>query len=89
MWIIIIFYNIIIKSAGVDKGGGGKTLIHKMRIKIVFFLTLPIAGVQYIICHRPLVFNLPVCQAKSVPRHRPILSIFKPQGGFLKKQKPQ
>ena len=38
MWIIIKFYNIIIKSANVDKGGGGKTLIHNMGIKIhVFF----------------------------------------------------
>ena len=38
MWIIIKFYNIIIKSANVDKGGG-KTLIHKMWIKRrVFFI---------------------------------------------------
>ena len=40
MWILFKFYNIIIKSANVDKGGGegGKTLIHKMWIKIrVFF----------------------------------------------------
>ena len=33
MWIIIKFYNIIIKSANVDKGGWGKTPIHKMWIK--------------------------------------------------------
>ena len=37
MWIIVIFYNIIIKSANVDKGGGGKTLIHKIWIKIHVF----------------------------------------------------
>ena len=43
MWIIFKFYNIIIKSANVDKGGGGKTLIHKMWIKIrCFFLTPPL-----------------------------------------------
>ena len=44
MWIIIKFYNIIIKSANVYKGGGGgKTLIHKMWIKRrVFFLTPPL-----------------------------------------------
>ena len=33
MWIIFKFFNIIIKSANVDKGGRGKTLIHKMWIK--------------------------------------------------------
>ena len=27
----------MIKSADVDKGGGGKTLIHKMGIKNMFF----------------------------------------------------
>ena len=27
----------MIKSADVDKGGGGKTLIHKMWIKNMFF----------------------------------------------------
>ena len=32
-----MFYNIIIKSADVDKGGGGKTLIYKMWIKVFFF----------------------------------------------------
>ena len=38
MWIIIKFYNIIIKSAIVDKGGEGKALINKMWIKRhVFF----------------------------------------------------
>ena len=36
MWIIIKFYNIIIKSVNVDKEEG-ETLIHKMWIKIVFF----------------------------------------------------
>ena len=41
MWIIFKFYNIIIKSANVDKGGGGKTLIHKMWIKIRVFLLNP------------------------------------------------
>ena len=35
---IFKLYNIIIKFANVDKGGGGKTLIHKMWInRIVFF----------------------------------------------------
>ena len=33
MWIIIKFYNVIVKSANVDKGVGGKLLIHKMWIK--------------------------------------------------------
>ena len=35
MWIIFTFYDIIIKSANVDKAGVGvgKTLIHKMWIK--------------------------------------------------------
>ena len=39
MWIVFTFYNIILKSANVDKGGGGgKTLIHKMWIRRhVFF----------------------------------------------------
>ena len=42
IWIILKFYNIIIKSANVDKRGGGKTLIHKMWIKRRgFFKTLP------------------------------------------------
>ena len=42
MSIIIKFYNVIIKSANVDKGGeGGKTLIHKMWIKIRFFFLNP------------------------------------------------
>ena len=33
MWIIIKIYIIGIKSANVDKGGGGKMLIHEMWIK--------------------------------------------------------
>ena len=37
MWIIFTFYNIIIKSANMYKGEGGKTLIHKMWIKRRFF----------------------------------------------------
>ena len=41
MWIVIKFYNIIIKSANVDKGGGGEVLIHKMSIKYVCFFTPP------------------------------------------------
>ena len=41
MWIIFTFYNIIIKSADVDKGGGGKTIIHKIWIKRGVFLPLP------------------------------------------------
>ena len=36
IWIIIKFYNINIKFANVDKGGG-KTLIHKMWIENLFF----------------------------------------------------
>ena len=40
MWIIFKFYNIITKSANIDKWGG-KTLIHKMWIKRSVFLTLP------------------------------------------------
>ena len=31
----------MIKSADVDKGGGGKTLIHKMWIKNMFFFLNP------------------------------------------------
>ena len=42
MLIIFSFYNIIIKSANVDKGGGGQKLIHKMWIKIRFFLVEPL-----------------------------------------------
>ena len=42
MWTIILFYDIIIKSANMEKGewgrGGSKTLIHKMWItKPCFF----------------------------------------------------
>ena len=37
MWMIFTFYNIIIKSANMHKGGG-KTLIHKMWIKRRFLL---------------------------------------------------
>ena len=40
MWKILKFYNIIIKSANVDKEEG-KTLIHKMWIKKGVFLTPP------------------------------------------------
>ena len=40
-YIYLVFYNIIIKSANVDKGGGGKTLIHKMWIKFDFFKPFP------------------------------------------------
>ena len=36
MWIINFFYNIIIKSANVDKGGGGRMGI-KIWIKIHVF----------------------------------------------------
>ena len=39
MGITVKFYNIILKYANVDKGGGGViTLICKMRIKICMFL---------------------------------------------------
>ena len=41
MWIIFKFYNIIIKSVNVDKGGGGKTLIHNMWIKKRVFFVNP------------------------------------------------
>ena len=30
MWIFIKFHNIVLKSANMDKGGGGKALINKM-----------------------------------------------------------
>ena len=39
IWIVIKFYNIIIKSENVDKGG--KKLIHKMGMKRRIFLPLP------------------------------------------------
>ena len=39
--IIIKSYNIIIKSANVDKGGRGKALIHKMWITVFFFFVNP------------------------------------------------
>ena len=43
MWIIFTFYNIIIKSANVDKGRGVKRLSTKFRIKRhVFFKTPPL-----------------------------------------------
>ena len=42
MWIIIKFYNIILKSANLDEGGGAKALIHKMWIKTRVFLTPPV-----------------------------------------------
>ena len=38
MWIKFKFYNIIIKSANLDKGGGGETLINKMWMKRHVFL---------------------------------------------------
>ena len=38
----IYFYNIIIKSANVDKGGEGETLIKKMWIKTHVFFTPPL-----------------------------------------------
>ena len=41
MLIIFKFYNIIIKSANMDKGGGDKTHVHKMWIKRRVFLTPP------------------------------------------------
>ena len=46
MWIIIKFYNIVIKFANVDKGGEGKTLIHKMWIKR-FFLNPSLSEVKW------------------------------------------
>ena len=49
MSIILKFYNVIIKSANVDKGGGGgeETLIHKMWIKRhVFFLNPSLSEVD-------------------------------------------
>ena len=41
MWIIFTFYNIILKSAKVHKGGGGKTLMDK---KTCFF-TPPLGSI--------------------------------------------
>ena len=46
MWIIFKFHNIIIKSANVDKGGGAKTLIHKMWIKRCVFFNPSLMDVQ-------------------------------------------
>ena len=40
MWIIIKFYNIIIKYANMDKGGGVQPLSTKCGYKI-YFLTPP------------------------------------------------
>ena len=40
MWIIIKFYNIIIKSANVDKGGGVKRLSTKCGYKYFFIFLL-------------------------------------------------
>ena len=44
MWIIIKFYNNIMKSANMDKGVGVKPLIHKIWIKIRVFLTPALAN---------------------------------------------
>ena len=55
MWIIFKFYNIIIKSANVDKGGGGKTLIHKMWIKRRVFFNEPLPKIA---THLSLVASL-------------------------------
>ena len=41
MRIIFKFYNIIIKSAHVDKGGGVRRLSTKCGLKDMFFLPLP------------------------------------------------
>ena len=53
MWIIFSFYNIIIKTANVDKGGG-KTLIHKMWIKKTFVFLEPLPK----ICHNESVCSI-------------------------------
>ena len=45
IWIIVKLYNIIIKSANVDKGGGNKTLIHKLWIER-FFFTPPLNSLE-------------------------------------------
>ena len=45
MWILFKFYNIIIKSANMDRGGG-RTLINKMWIKIHVFLTPSLEAVE-------------------------------------------
>ena len=41
MWMIIKFYNIIIKSANVDKGGGVKRLSTRCGKKYVFLFLNP------------------------------------------------
>ena len=46
IWIIIKFYNIILKFANVDKGGG-ETLIHKMWIKKTFFINFSLIEVKW------------------------------------------
>ena len=60
MWIILKFYNIIIKSANMDKGGGGKTLIHKMWIKRRFFFLLnpALSTFSLNICNTLYCYNL-------------------------------
>ena len=42
MWIIFKFYNIIIKSANVDKGGGGNAYPQNVDKKTCFFFTPPL-----------------------------------------------
>ena len=44
MWIIFKFYNIIIKSASVDKGGGVRRLSTNVDKKTWVFLTPPLYG---------------------------------------------
>ena len=42
MWIIIKFYNIIIKSANADKGGGGNAYPQNVDKNTCVFLTPPL-----------------------------------------------
>ena len=46
MWTLIKICIIIVKSANVNKGGGGKTLIHKMLINILVFVLNPFLSVR-------------------------------------------
>ena len=42
MWIIFKFYNIITKSANVDKGGGGNTYPQNVDKNMFFFFIEPL-----------------------------------------------
>ena len=68
MWIIFKFYNIIIKFANVDKGGGDKTLIHKMWIKRRVFVFEPLPYITIEIMYLYIYINIDiliVCECRS------------------------